>query len=267
MRDRFDPRERKKRLLEPSGFARLLKEPVDAIAELNGLTGWSDSMLTTAIYCILVGLDEPAAELLERTHEWLQTAVERGEKPQRYDPHGAEALRYGNLALCIWLLSNRADDESYSRLVEEDDAYLEGDAEWERGEIDLTLADYVDAEAYQRALEIFNRTPNLRPPARLDAIKLEAQLAYVVSRRRLGLEYGEDEVGLASKRFLDVRIDYWLAHGHSIRAARWMKIMHWNGVAEPQRPSAKETVLRCYDYLPGRRPPGDERERKPWWRR
>ena len=78
-------------------------------------------------------------------------------------------------------------------------------------------------------------------------------MAYVVSQHRLGLQYSRTEFEAIAARFLKMHVDTWLANGHWDRAAEWMKIVHWNNAEPPI--SAKQALLKCYDYLPGREPP------------
>lgn len=78
-------------------------------------------------------------------------------------------------------------------------------------------------------------------------------MAYVVARHRLGLQYSRAEFETIAARFLKMHVDNWLANGHWDTVAEWMKIIHWND-AEP-RISAKQALLKCYDYLPGRQRP------------
>ncbi|HEX4144234.1 MAG TPA: hypothetical protein VHY91_12060 [Pirellulales bacterium] len=78
-------------------------------------------------------------------------------------------------------------------------------------------------------------------------------MAYVVSQYRLGLQYSQAEFKAIAARFLKMHVENWLSDGHFDTAAEWMKIIHWND-AEPQIP-AKQALLKCYDYLPGRHAP------------
>ena len=78
-------------------------------------------------------------------------------------------------------------------------------------------------------------------------------MAYVVSQHRLGLQYSRSEFAAIAARFLKMHVDNWLANGHWVRAAEWMKIVHWNNADPPV--SARQALLKCYDYLSGREPP------------
>ncbi|HTU25843.1 MAG TPA: hypothetical protein VMF30_10620 [Pirellulales bacterium] len=78
-------------------------------------------------------------------------------------------------------------------------------------------------------------------------------MAYVVARHRLGLQYSHEEFGTIATRFLKANVDRWLSDGHVRTAAEWMKIIHWNNSHPPI--TAKQALLKCYDYLPGRQPP------------
>src|SRR5262249_7342482 len=115
---------------------------------------------------------------------------------------------------------------------------------------------YLDAGAYETALQRFAAGRKLTPPKKLAAIRNEAQMAYVISRRRLGFEYTDTEVEAASAKFLTRNVNTWLLGGHSDRVAQWMKIVYWQEGKVGLSP--KEALLKCYDHLPGcERPPRD----------
>ena len=111
---------------------------------------------------------------------------------------------------------------------------------------------YVDAHAYHRAMKIFAATPGLSPP-KSSVVRGEGAMSYVVCRHRLGLQHSAEEFAAISAGFLRRNLDSWLGDGQWTVAAEWMKIIHWNEADPPI--SAKEAVLKCYDYLPGREPP------------
>jgi len=171
-----------------------------------------------------------------------------------------------NLALCKWLTDSHHDHSSYLSYVREMDNFYHAEAKLTKQEVSLFLANYLDAGACERVLEIFAQHPRLRPPTNLETIPLAGQMVYVLCQHSLGLRYDADQVRAATTAFLDREVDSWLQHGQSLRAARWMKIAYWNPVPEPERPRARETVLKCYDHLPGVKKPDGRESRKPWWR-
>ena len=74
------------------------------------------------------------------------------------------------------------------------------------------------------------------------------------ARHRLGCNIVMPNSRQSRARFLKMHVDNWLVDGHWDTAAEWMKIIHWNDAEPPI--SAKQALLKCYDYLPGRERPG-----------
>jgi hypothetical protein len=118
-------------------------------------------------------------------------------------------------------------------------------------EINLVLPHDVDARAYTEGLARFDHA-GMTPPASLARVRSEGQMTYVLCRHDLLGEYDPVDVAATTKQFLKYNINTWLANGHYLRAAEWMKIAHWSG--EESEMSAREAVLRCYDYLAVSRP-------------
>ena len=125
------------------------------------------------------------------------------------------------------------------------DVYLTEDDDWDNTEIQFTLPLYLEAEAYQRVIEIFEQSA-IKPPKSLKQIRGEGTMSYVMARSRLTGNPAPLEVQDALHIFFKRQVPYWLGHGQYSTAARWMKIAFWQPGREPIA-----TVLRCYDYLPG----------------
>lgn len=250
---KFDPDTIRNELLGSTGYEWSLASDFADAKAAGGLGSSARSDLRTAIQCLLVGFDQPARRLLKFALEWVEVAIASDERPERYFPNGTEASRYETRALCNWLLSNQHDAESFDQFVAFEDRYL-ADARAGRDKVSVSfvLPTYVDAGAFEHALEIFQNVPRLSPPTS-STIRGEAAMAYVVSQHRLGLRYSRAEFEAIAARFLKMHVDKWLANGHWDRAAEWMKIVHWNNAKPPI--SANQALLKCYDYLPGREPP------------
>lgn len=245
----FDPLRTREQLLGSTGFEWSLQRNFAQTKVDGGLAGTAVSRLAEVIQCLLVGFDEPAQRLLKMAAEWVQAAIDCNERPQRYFPDATEASRYETLALCNWLISNHHDTESLQHFVEYDDRYFDRQARKDKVDVFLTLVAYIDAGAFERTLEIFAGTRGLSPPTAL-APRNEAQMAYIIARHHLELEYSPDDVRAATKAFLKRHIDSWLSNGHWVRADKWLKVVHWND--GDRSVPARQIVLKCYDYLPGR---------------
>jgi hypothetical protein len=249
----FEPTAIREELLGSTGYEWSLAHDFAEAKAAGGLGGSAHSKLGTAIECFLVGFDEPAERLLRLALKWVEIAIATGERPERYFPNGTEALFFHTKALCNWLLLDVHDAEGFHHFIEHEDLWLANSRSGsDKPVISIVLPTYVDAGAFERALEIFRNTPRLSPPKSW-TVRGEAAMAYVVSQYRLGLQYTPTEFETIAARFLKMHVDRWLADGHLDTAAEWMKIVHWNDAAPPI--SARQALLKCYDYLPGREPP------------
>ena len=248
----FNPDAIRERLLGPIGYEWSLASDFDDAQSVGGLGSSAGSKLCTAIECLLVGFDEPGERLLRFALKWVEVAIASNEGPQRYFPNGTEASFFQTKALCNWLLSNQNDAESFERYLEFEDRYVSTPSVGkDKVSVSLILPTYVDAGDFT-TLEIFRNVPRLSPPTSL-TVRGEAAMSCVVSQHRLGVRYSRAEFETIAARFLKMHVENWLANGHWDRAAEWMKIVHWNHADPPI--SAKQALLKCYDYLPGREPP------------
>jgi hypothetical protein len=245
---RFDPAQIREELLGATGYQWALDSSFLKAKADGGLGGSAESFAGLAIECLLVGFDEPAERLLSMAEEWVLAAIEGNERTDRYFPDADEAARFETLAFCRWLRSNRHDTESLAQFVQYKDRYLNGQKRPDKIGVSLTVVTYVDAGAFERTLEIFDTTRGLSPPTGLVA-RNEAQMAYLLSRHHLGLDYSADDLQTAARKFLMRNINTWLARGHWVRAAEWLKVLHWN--SGDRSVPAKEIVLKSYDYIRG----------------
>src|ERR1700682_3298458 len=237
-------------LLNPiGGYEWSMNHSFEDAQKADGLTGSAHFDLGLAIDCLLVGFDGPAEQLLDQATQWVGVAIESGERPQHYFPDGTEADRFETLALCNWSLFNKHDSQSLQQFVTYNDQYLNRQKRLDKVSVSLGIAPYVDAGAFERILELFDTTPGLRPPTTLSP-RNEAQMAYIVSRHHLGLQYSREDVQTATAKFLKRNIDPWLTGGDAVSAAQWMKVLHWND--SDRSLSAKQVIMKGYDFFPGR---------------
>jgi hypothetical protein len=248
----FDPFEERKQLDGDVGYRFDLSDDFDEVRGESALARCASAYLIDALYCILVGYDDPAQQLLKRAFDWVTLAIKEGETPRDYAPDGTEAEQYEILAMCNWLLNSINDADSLNRSVEHEERFLIRTGLWrDRANVTLGSISYVDAGAYGVALD---RLASARffAPKSLSAIRSEGQMCYVICRHRLGLEYTETEVASATERFLKRNMNTWLLDGVPDRAVQWMKVVHWReGTAGI---SPKEAVKMCYEYLPDAEP-------------
>ncbi len=225
-------------------------------ARANGaLASVASHDVNTAVKCLLIGYDDPARKLLEKARQWLTVAID-GERDGTYHDttRSPAAMPYYDLAMCNWLLDGKQDRESFKLAVGVQEREYNTHRKWRvKSEVSLALAEYLDARAYQIALDRFAATAGLTPPKSLSAIRGEAQMCYAICRQRLGQQYTEAEIMAAADKFLrrpglNTGIATWLRNGLYTTAVRWMKIIHWREGVEGISP--KQVVLKCYDYLP-----------------
>jgi hypothetical protein len=255
----FDPAHDRHILTGDCGYEFDLAADFEQAKAVGGRGSSADAFLGTAIRCILHGLAKPASQLLKKAEHWVSVANAEREIPSNYlqyirdEPYivdGGAAHRCKTLALCNWLLHDQHDAESFRQFVELEDRFLASSrAGRDKANVSLTLPTYVDAGAYQRALQLFVSTRGMSAPKSLGSIRNEGQMSYVLCRHRLHHEFAEDEVQAAVGWFLDKNVDGWLRNGHFVRAAEWMKIVYWQ--ESKARISARDAVLRCYEHLPG----------------
>ncbi len=237
------------------GYRWRLGRAFAAFKESGALASVASSDIGMAIECLLVGYDDPARQLLEKARQWLTAAMD-GERDGSYHDktRSPAAMQYNDLAMCKWLLEGKQDHESSKLAVELQEREYNTHKEWRvKSEVSLALAEYVDAGAYQIALDRFAATAGLKPPKSLSAIRGEAQMCYAICRQRLGQQYTEAEIMATAEKFLrrpdlNIGVATWLRKGLYTTAVRWMKIIHWREGVEGISP--KQVVLKCYDYLP-----------------
>lgn len=243
----FDPMRIRDRLVGACGYEWSLAADFTESRQVGGLGGTADANLGKAIQCLLVGFDEPAERLLQKAVEWARVAIETNEQPQRYFPGATEASCFESLALCHWFLTNKHDTESFQKFVEHKDTWLNSQRRKDKIGVSLTLVTYVDAGAFRRALDIFDSTPGLSAPTSLRP-RNEAEMSYILCRHHLGLQYSDEDVREVTMKFLNANMNKWLSNGNWVRAAEWLKVIHWNNVSEPI--PAKQILMKAYDYLP-----------------
>jgi hypothetical protein len=236
------------------GYRWSLTRSFEKSKSLGGLASSANAYLNMAVKCLLVGYDEPAEALVRRAFDWMTIAIRDQERPRTYVPDGTEAQRYIDLALCNWLMRGVHDTENFGLYVEHRERFFAGsDLSSNKSEISLTLPKYVDASAYQEALERFAHA-HLSPPESLSSIRNEGQMCYALCRNKINGEYPSAELRSSIEIFLKRNVNSWLVDGHLLRAAEWMKIVHWREGAAGLSP--KQAVLSCYAYLPGAKGPG-----------
>lgn len=228
------------------GYRWMLSRDFERSRAVGGLASSAEGYLNMAVRCLLVGYDEPARALAQRAEQWLCVAISDNERPRVYAPFGAEAHRHLCLAQARWLLHAVQDVEQFRAFVTNQDRFLD-ELPASASDVSLAAPQYLDGLAYAEAIRMLERF-GFSVPASLAAIQTEAEACYAMSLHELEGRYSNEELLGALERFLGRSVNAWLTKGQAIRAAEWMKIVHWNPL--PRALSPKEVVNKCYMYLP-----------------
>ncbi len=240
----FDPKETKRYLksFTIAHYRECSMADAKEHAALNG-TGWG--MTICGVECLLVGFFDIGQELLLKARIFVRASIEHKE-----EPYFTEHDRLHDFALLNWLVARSHDLKSLKAAVGLKERWFSDQPTVLKTEVQAALPGYLDAEEYETLMRRYEGA-GLTKPANLRRIQGEGTLCYVIARERLGLEYTTEEIEAAIDRFLNRRIPQWLGgDGHWTGAARWMKLAFWKKGDDPIA-----TVLRCYDYLPGLKPP------------
>jgi hypothetical protein len=246
---RFDPKKSKREL---RGFLIDLhrKASLAEAMEEKSMANYGKFMLDCAVECFLVGFFDIGHELTLKARVFFRASIEHKEPPKLYGRELTEIYRRQGFALCNWLIHGQHDLKSLKQAAHWRDVWFEEHPRLARDDIQYVLTDYLEAELYETVVQRFEQVGATKP-ANLRRIQGEGTLCYAIARQRLGLEYTTEEIGASIDTFLKRRIPQWLGgDGHWTGAARWTKLAFWK---KPDDPIA--TVLRCYDYLPGLKPP------------
>ena len=239
----------KEMLLDPvGGFDWHLQADFDDAKADCGVGSSARAFLGEAILCSLVGFEDPARRLFEKSSEWIRAAIEMNERPERYFPGGTEADRFRTQSLCNWFLTNKHDAESLQKFVQHNDVYLNSQVKKDKVGVSLALVTYLDARAFERALEIFKSTAGLTAPTKIYPSN-ESDMSYIFSRHILEGKFNLNDIDVVIKWFLKRNIERWLCEGHMVRAVEWLKVLFWN---ETERAiSAEKVLMRSFDFIQG----------------
>ncbi|QDU97790.1 hypothetical protein [Lignipirellula cremea] len=237
----FDPTETRNLLLSDIGCQWQLQRSFEESKNCGGLSSSAHADLGAAVECILVGLGDFAYQLLVKARNWATESITS-------ENETADWMTFQTLAMSDWLLENRHNLDTYQKFMVHLDRLLENPTiANDAVNVSLMLPAFVDGSAFERVLQIFERTAKHVEPGSLDRISNEAQLCLVIARHHLGVGYTTAEVDAACDKFMFKNMAKWLRDGHFVRAAEWMKII-WGNFGKAILPP-NETVLKCYDYL------------------
>ncbi len=240
----FDPKE-KKRQLKGFAIAHYRERSMADAKEKAALNGTGRGMTGCGVQCLLVGFFDIGQELLLKARIYVRASIEHKE-----EPYFTEHDRLYDFALLNWLVARSHDLKSLKAAVGLKERWFSDQPTVLKTEVQAALPGYLDAEEYETLMRRYEGA-GLTKPANLRRIQGEGTMCYVIARHRLGLDYTPEEIKAAVDTFLKRRVSQWLGHaGAYTDAAHWMKLAFWKKGDDPIA-----AVLRCYDYLPGLKPP------------
>jgi hypothetical protein len=239
-------------LTSPVGYPMLLEEDLEEARAKHVLTNYADAMLNAAVRCLLVGLDAPGEQLLVKAASWLQLAIESSEKQYDHNPDRNEANRFGDLALCNWLLHNKHDRDNLHQAVVHLERYLAGVPEEHLvAALSKAFLIYLDAGEHSRIITwceghgLFPLSDAMED-VELDAMEAGGMMARVLALRRLGSGPPQAVVDAMLRTFLPLRLEAKFDLLQFDSVARWMKIIHWR---EEGALSSRAALLKCYQDM------------------
>lgn len=221
----------------------------------------------------LVGLHTQTEPVLRDCYAALKRSIETREPlGDLYIP----AMRSQAFGLCHWMLNNQNDTTVYREAVDQFDLHFQQggqevidpdffnketqrfEPKIERG-LPLSdeaiakgyLVDYlaccIQSEQYARGVSLCERIGAAKDidPKR---IKKVTEFGYWVCRESLRGKIPTDTCLSVGERALTGHLQAeWLAHGHMLIAANWLKVVYWHsGVTA----TPLDTILKAYDLMP-----------------
>lgn len=251
----FDPVHLRDILDGASGYCLNLSSDVNSSRTHSALGHAAHMDANDAVGCILVGRDRPANLLLDQAHDRLLMSINEKERREGDQPH-TEYQRHHDLADCVWLMTNVHDQENldlcafHLRLC-----LIESRTNLNKTNVGLSVIAFVDAGSDEAALEVL-AAAKVKGPRTAGDVRSENQMVHMICNHRLNGAWSSDEVESSLAKFLKRSMNTWLLDGHYLRAAEWLKVAHWRKGGPL---TAKQAVMKAYDYLPGvNRPPTED---------
>ncbi len=225
----------------PFGYPRWSQRELDPTLPAYSIAGRGDSILSGAIQCLIVGMEEEAKELLAKSDLLMTTALQRalaGESIQN-----EEACHF-YLAQCRWLAGPPAIPPDLSRacrLLNESAATATRHTfpdvfEW-------VLPRWLDAEKAEECVTAFERFQPAYPPARRRHHS-PAAMSYLLARQRVRHTLSGTELVKLADDFLARQVPDFLINGWYLDYARWVKLITGADSGPAARAAIREIAER-----------------------
>jgi hypothetical protein len=213
--------------------------------------------LGTVIKAWLVGLSADVSPIIPRSLQWIDKAIEGGEKFGP-DPNAHRTTLHWAKALGGWMDDgwNYEGDWDSARCFEEARWRYEK-RPWPTNEIVKSGLDDYMAFAYQggdhnegflAGIDMYERWTGRTGVSLSKALK-PRDFGYALCLHRTARQaFDENDLFEAGRRMLQANLQgNWLSGGQFIRAATWLKIVYWH---HDDTLTPLQTILKAYDNMP-----------------
>jgi hypothetical protein len=192
-------------------------------------------------------------DLIERSTNWLELAVERGEAMGNspgdlafYRSH----IRW-RLGLANWLFKGENSPAHYLNALEERLAYH---ASGEKTDIagvgmEACMPLAYQAGEYDRGVYEYEKLHGANAaPKSLRVIKSARTYGYALNLHHARGLYSPEELHACAERVLTQNLQQnWIGSGFATEGAQWLKIVYWHS---GRTKDPRETLLKAYDHMP-----------------
>lgn len=248
---KFDPV--RTREITPGAVARALRTEYAAERPMGNVAA---SELSECIRAWLVGFHSEVAPIVRRSNDWLNRAIEEGEK-FGINPDLHRVTLYQAKAIAKWMESGRDDESAWNqaRLYEES-AWRHESRPWTEKEIlQDGLNDFmafaclggIQESAVEAGIVMYERWKGAKEISLKKALK-PCDFGYVKCLHLARQQFEAEDLLRAGRKMLQAHLEEkWLGAGQYTRAATWLKIVYSDNAGL----SPLETVLAAYEDMPG----------------
>lgn len=243
----FNPDSKRKYFTE-GGLDLVLNAKFDSSRPMGNV---AQHLLADVIRAWLVGLSGEVAPALPRILEWLDFGISTKE-----DFGSSAHLHQMNLTwakgLALWMLTGDAAVDVWGQARDLNAAALAEGTAFEDAEIPTErLDDYMafcfQSRAYDMGLSEFKKFHAVPTLSTARALK-PRHIGYFLCVEQLGVQVASDSLFDAATKMLSAHLQTdWLGRGQMLRAATWLKIVHWHRKSTLNPLAA---VLHAYDNMP-----------------
>ncbi|WP_211472759.1 hypothetical protein [Collimonas humicola] len=248
---------RMRQVTEEGGLARVLRTQYDSKFPMGN---FAQHDLAEVISIWLVGLQAEVSQVIPRSLQWLDKAID-GDEKFGPDQNAHRTTLHWAKAIGQWL-EDGSDDvgEWNSARVFEEARWRYEKRPWSTSEIiKYGLDDYMAfayqggeagkwLEVYEAGIEMYERW----------ADKTEISLSKVLKPRDFGYalclhrtarqQFDEEDLFKAGRKMLQANLqNTWLGGGQYVRAATWLKIVYWH---YDETLTPLQVILKAYDNMP-----------------